>query len=353
MLISDQAAPSLAQLRPLKQLRTDTFPVYQHLADKLRSGTRHPDDTVAHVLAVAAGYAYARADTVATMMARMGLEDNGCRMIQELVDAMFICSTSFLVQSADGKVVLLAYRGTEPSNLVNWLTDADLYPEKVVIPATPASQPLEVHEGFYRNVRATRYEVVAALERALRGEPVGDFATQPPGAMEALYITGHSLGGAMAALMAVMLVTDPAYETLGEKLRAVYTFGQPMIGSHGLARVAGELLAGRAFRYVYCNDAVPHLPPRVSGDFAHFGAEYRFAGRRPWVAQVPPAAQMGGVAGVVGTMAEFAATKVQAFRSIPFRFSLDDHMPNRYITALTPPGTPTEFGDDGSFAGGG
>jgi hypothetical protein len=45
--------------------------------------------------------------------------------------------------------------------------------------------------------------------------------------MGPLYIAGHSLGAAMAVLMAVMLVTDPAYAGIVEKLRAVYAFGQP------------------------------------------------------------------------------------------------------------------------------
>src|SRR5205085_10358326 len=49
VLISDQAAPPYAALRPLKPTRTTTFPVYQDLVDKLIQVKAHPDDTVAHV----------------------------------------------------------------------------------------------------------------------------------------------------------------------------------------------------------------------------------------------------------------------------------------------------------------
>jgi hypothetical protein len=119
-------------------------------------------------MATCAGYAYSTADTVAMIVARMGLEENRCRMIAEYVDAMFICSTSFVVQSSDGRVVLLSYRGTEPANGINWLTDADVHPDKVAIAFGGAGGSFAVHEGFHRNVRATRYEVVTALLRALR-----------------------------------------------------------------------------------------------------------------------------------------------------------------------------------------
>ncbi|MGP4051383.1 hypothetical protein [Streptomyces sp. 2A115] len=51
---------------------------------------------------------------------------------------------------------------------------------------------------------ATRHLIIEALDRALRGESVIHGEEGPRGdGLEALYITGHSLGGAMAALMGV------------------------------------------------------------------------------------------------------------------------------------------------------
>ncbi|MGB7217422.1 MAG: hypothetical protein WBD07_01330 [Vicinamibacterales bacterium] len=66
------------------------------------------DATVAHVPAACAAYAYSDADTVATMMTRLGLEANACVRITQTVDAMFIFSTAYLVQSRCGRVVVLA-----------------------------------------------------------------------------------------------------------------------------------------------------------------------------------------------------------------------------------------------------
>jgi hypothetical protein len=332
----------------MKPTCTSTFPVYDDLSTRLTRATSHPDATVAHVLATCAGYAYAQADVVAMIMARMGLNQNRCRMIAETVDAMFICSTAFLVQSSDGRVVILAYRGTEPTNLINWLTDADVYPDRIAIPLHDGPDGFEVHGGFYRNVRATRYEVVAALQRALNGEWVGGKGGAAPHPLEALYITGHSLGAAMAALMAIMLLTDDAYAPIVRTLRAVYTFGQPMIGSPSLAAVcdADDFLGTDVIRYVYRRDVIPHLPPKECGPFAHFGQEYRYLQRPPWVPADRPIEQMTNLLGLVEAPLAFVARQLPWLRNVPFQYSLDDHGPQHYVSALTPRGVPTEFGDE-------
>jgi len=195
MLIEKSIAPPLPTLRPTKPTSSATFPVYHDLEALLAEEEQQPDQqppaTVAHTLAVAAGYAYSDAATVSMMLARMGLQDNHCLQVDMSVDAMFIRSTAYLIQSSDGSVVILAYRGTEATNLINWLTDADVHPDKIAFlfppdatNAGPSSSPPDaeaaqaqayaVHAGFYRNVRATRFEVIAALKRALDGRSVLD-----------------------------------------------------------------------------------------------------------------------------------------------------------------------------------
>jgi hypothetical protein len=116
---------------------------------------------------------------------------------------MFIASNALLMQSQCGRVVILSYRGTEPRNFINWLTDADVNPVKTPVPVgTPPNSEAMVHGGFYRNLRATWHEVVAALQRAVDGKPLDDSSERTlESSMQALYITGHSLGAAMAALL--------------------------------------------------------------------------------------------------------------------------------------------------------
>jgi len=302
------------------------------------------------VLGTCAGYAYSEADTVAMIMARMGLNDNRCLKVAQLVDAMFISSTAFAIQSDDGRVVLLCYRGTEPVSLINWLTDVDINPEKIAISFPDASEEFEVHGGFYRNVRATRYEVVAALERALNAQSVLVEPEPVPHALEALYITGHSLGGAMAAMMAIMLLTEPAYAPIAAKLKGVYTFGQPMIGTPALAKAcnAHKFLGNKVIRYIYGNDVVPQLPPTASGPFAHFGPEYQYQRKGDegqWKRNADPTEQVSNLLELVGLPLSFLARQLRLFRNVPFGVSIYDHLPQHHIAALTPPGVRSEFGD--------
>jgi hypothetical protein len=285
---------------------------------------------------------------------------------------MFIRSTSFLIQSEDGRVAILCYRGTEPLNFISWLTDADLEPERIGYQfGDPCAT---VHGGFYRNVRATRYEVMQTLSRALKGQSVRAPLDSEPdlktGRLEALYITGHSLGGAMAALMAVMLQHEQKYKDIADRLTAgaVYTFGQPMIGDPRFAKACEKhpFLSKNVIRYIYDSDPVPHLPPGTSGPFKHFGRErhYRISHLRDnmlswmsylgcayrprqgeWHGKEHPTRQMSSALGIALGFSAFAGRKSQLLRSLPVIYSFEDHLPHHYIAALTPDRTPDEFGD--------
>jgi len=346
MQVTSTIGPTYAQLRPLKPVPTPGFPVYPDLVEQLVGARRHPDGTAAHVAAVCSGYAYGEERTVAMMMSRMGLEKNRCLEVSLSVDAMFISSTAYVVQSADGRLVVLAYRGTEPANFINWLLDVDVNPEKVSIQLSGAGGEYQIHGGFYRNTLATRVEVVEALERALKGQSVIAGGDPVPNPMEALYVTGHSLGGAMAALMGVMLVTDPSYAPIAAALRAVYTFGQPMLGETRFARACADhpFLGRNVIRYIYEHDVVAELPPTASGDFAHFGPELRYRAGA-WKESAAPAKQLNNLLELPGAAAAFVAHQLRWLRKLPFQHSIYDHMPRHYIATLKPPHVSSEFGD--------
>jgi hypothetical protein len=370
----DVRGPSYARLRPYGPRTTPGFPVYPDLEARLLRARRHPDPVVAHVMATCAAYAYSGAETVSMIMARLGLEQNHCRMISTSVDAMFIRSTAFVIQSANGRVAILCYRGTEP-DVASWMTDADVAPERM---AYRIGDPrATVHAGFYRNVRATRYEVMAALKRACRGlsvrAPLPDQADVPSmEGLEALYVTGHSLGGAMAAMTAVMVRHERKFSHGGDiagRLRAAYTFGQPMIGDPRFARACERdaFLRDNVIRYVYDRDVVPHLPPKTAGPYRHFGREFRYevphlrhgvlglsrylghtydTRRGDLREQTAPAGQALSLLGGFGLAAlAFAGSRIQPLRSLPAVYSLEDHRPQHYLTCLTPPGVQNEFGD--------
>ena len=142
--------------------------------------------------------------------------------------------------------------------------------------------------------------------------------------MTSLYLTGHSLGGAMAALMAVMLAMDEDYVTrFGSIFKSAYTFGAPMVGSPEFAEACDghPFLNRNVVRYIYKRDPVPHLPPRDSDAFAHFGWEYRYEGSFPWKdTSEDPISQIGYLLGLIEAPLAFVARQFRLARSLPFQF---------------------------------
>lgn len=319
------------------------FPVYQGLADSLASAHVRPpldrDPTVAHVLGACAGYAYAETDTVATIMGRLGLDGAACVRIAQRVDAMLIFSTAYLVQSRCGRVVILCYRGTEPTNLGNWLGDAEVGSESSLLSFADGATKVRVHAGFHRNVRATFAEVVRELAVAVDGRSLADHDLAVDHGLEALYVTGHSLGGAMALLFALMISGSSAHRAIESRLRAVYTFGQPM----ALDAPPGLMpaLESKVFRHITPRDPVPALPPATWGRFAHIGREYRYE-EGEWRRVESPVRQMPNARPIPRSILSWLGPERRQTSS---RWSLGEHAPHHYVAALRPTDRVTEFGD--------
>lgn len=132
---------------------------------------------------------------------------------------------------------VLAFRGTEcrpdqgPEAWGQFIADlsADLDIRWVA-----AAGRGRIHRGFRDALDEVWPDVCACVEELIAGA-------------RTLWVTGHSLGGALALLAAVRI----------NKVQGVYTFGAPRIGDREFAAV----YPARAFRMVNNNDAVPHLPP--------------------------------------------------------------------------------------------
>jgi hypothetical protein len=366
MVRTKTTGPSYQELRPFKSVGRG-FPVYPRLIDDLTAAGTGYSRLAAHVCAVLSGWAYSAQDTVATMMVRLGLERNRCRSICLTNDTMFVCSNAYLIQSECGRLALLAYRGTEPVNFINWLTDADVNPLTFPLPGGRSSEggePPRVHGGFYRNQRATWFDVEQGLRLALGGRSILGDDAPVPNKLEALYITGHSLGAAMAALAAVRIARDDAYVEVRQKLRGVYTYGQPMLGNRAFAAECENdpFLGSRVFRHIYEKDVVPVLPPQLAGEFAHFGLEYHSNGKDPgWSATrrgdyVKQLSHFTGpilIAASAFTTNQIPALKriAEVAQSVPLLeraglvYSLYDHGTANYIESSRPEGVISEFGD--------
>ena len=143
--------------------------------------------------------------------------------------------------------IIVAFRGTFPPTapdhlqmILDWVSDFD----DVLIDKTPGL-PGKVHQGFSNALDALWPGMVPAI---------GTLVGQNPG--KPLYVTGHSKGGAVANLAAMLLKpTLPATTAM-----SVVTFAAPRAGDQDFANAYANAIA-QSDRYEYADDLVPHVPP--------------------------------------------------------------------------------------------
>lgn len=136
------------------------------------------------------------------------------------------------------QMVIVAFRGTEPAQIKDWLTDVN----SLACPG-PAGKGF-VHEGFNRALDSIYPQVRDVVQRFRDGE-------------QSLWFTGHSLGGALAMLASARMYFEEP-ELLPD---GVYTFGQPRTCDRLLAAPYNEAFTSRVFRFVNNNDIVAQVPP--------------------------------------------------------------------------------------------
>ncbi len=146
--------------------------------------------------------------------------------------------------AANDKLIIIAFRGTEPNRLVDWMTDADIHLRDGPIG--------KVHDGFQRTLGYVYPEI---------RQTITEFQTNA----QSLWITGHSLGAALATLAVARLRFEEDKPVYG-----LYTYGQPRTGNREFERHFNLDLKSRAFRFVNNNDVVTRVPTRALG-YSHVG----------------------------------------------------------------------------------
>jgi triacylglycerol lipase len=158
--------------------------------------------------------------------------------------------------------IVLAFRGTEApttiDGLKDWLlTDAMnllIVPEgRLGTDFIAAGVSARFHQGFISALAEIWDPVDEAVAAELK-------ASERP-----LWITGHSLGGALALLAGWLFVRKFV------NVHQIITFGGPMIGNKDAVQAFDSGLKGKIFRYVDPRDPVPQLPTMslVANEFYH------------------------------------------------------------------------------------
>lgn len=143
---------------------------------------------------------------------------------------------------------MFSFRGATPSAGRNWITDLNAQRQPY-----PGLRGATVHKGFYNAYLSVARQVNLAAKSLLANCQNCH-----------VYVTGHSLGGAIATLAAADLYSLTPDLTL-------YTFGSPRVGDQTFATYFDKIVPD-TFRIVNNNDLVPHLPQRFLG-FRHVSRE--------------------------------------------------------------------------------
>ena len=166
--------------------------------------------------------------------------------------------------AADEKVVVVAFRGTELQDFRDMLVNAQFKWSAIADGLNH-----RVHAGFLSSFVSLEKKVEAALRTALTAPGRGARAGSAPPPRQ-LYLTGHSLGGALATVMfARLTLLRAAAGSTAMPVPALYTFGCPRVGDGSFSKALDSAYPERIFRVVNDVDIIPELPPFP--DYHHAG----------------------------------------------------------------------------------
>lgn len=137
-----------------------------------------------------------------------------------------------------GERVVFVFRGTEPTELSDIAADLKAWKSRSYTRG-------KVHDGFYDEINKLWSTLIA-------------YDTSD----KKVFITGHSLGGAMATICASRMSNGGISPQL-------YTYGSPRVGNKRWLEYNAKCSHRR---FVNCNDVVPKVPPAFMG-FRHHGQQ--------------------------------------------------------------------------------
>jgi hypothetical protein len=135
------------------------------------------------------------------------------------------------------KANVISFRGS--TTTLDWVNNFNF----TTAPADKIGLNGWMHSGFGRILSSNFSKVTDAMQK-LQLDPA-----------KPLMVTGHSLGGAIATLVASKLKREGRWNPF------LMTFGQPRVGDHSLTPQISELLNSGYYRFFRSDDPVSRVPP--------------------------------------------------------------------------------------------
>lgn len=178
------------------------------------------------------------------------LKSGGFTLI-DIFDSKKTDTQAFLAKNDEFNYAVLAFRGTEVTKKKDVLTDAKALKVSMI--------EGNIHKGFLEAYNSVKEDIEKSLKKVL-GIP--------------LYITGHSLGAALATVATNYLEEmDIQKAPLKDQIAACYTFGSPRVGD----KQFNKEFRSAIYRVVNTTDIVTVVPLLAMG-YVHLG-DVRFLGR--------------------------------------------------------------------------
>jgi hypothetical protein len=251
-----------------------------------------------------------------------GWELGDVHILEQPTKSTLPLSSTHGVLATMKEAMIIAFAGTDPLNLMNWISDFYL-----------GRPDADVHQGFQDAADAVWMDVGAAIERAMNDG-------------RALFIAGHSLGAAIA-----LVIADRALQKKKLQHAEIYIFGSPRVGRDDFVSRYNATFGPTTYRLVHGADIVPTVPPSELG-FHHVGRflqcesgqKFDQTRLRNDVDSDEPQAGKGFFSGIAGQLRNLFAeplsptSRIDALGRVSQLLSpsIGDHLPDRYYTSLTP-----------------
>lgn len=187
------------------------------------------DQQTALSLAIACDLAYEKRSKVKATLPSWGYQLTGYVNVQKKPDI----DTQCFVMENDENIVVV-FRGS--NSIEDWLANFQAVSNPGPLKNTKA------HEGFQDALYPAVIQLTKLVDLANDGS-------------KKLWLTGHSLGGALASLYAGMLIEN------GYAVYGIYTYASPRPANGKFEDKLNAKVIGPHYRVVNHGDIVPHVPP--------------------------------------------------------------------------------------------